>query len=55
MWLVTISALTGSSTQARLMGVMVAPGPTAFTRMPRPAYSSASVRVRFCIPPLETE
>src|SRR5215470_8500214 len=37
------------------MGVTTAPGPTAFTRMPRPAYSSASVRVIFSNPPLLTE
>jgi hypothetical protein len=52
MWAVTIPALTGSSTQARLIGVIVAPGPTPLTRIPSAAYSSASVRVRFIIPPL---
>src|SRR5207237_155811 len=55
MWLSTISRLTGSSIHARLIGVTVAPGPIPLTRIPRPAYSSASVRVRFCIPPLLTE
>src|SRR5205085_6486206 len=51
----TILRLTGSSIHARLIGVTVAPGPIPFTRIPRCAYSSASVRVRFCIPPLLTE
>ena len=35
MWLATIAVLTGSSVQARLIGVIVAPGPTPLTRMPR--------------------
>jgi hypothetical protein len=39
----------------RQIGVTVAPGPIALTRIPRPAYSSASVRVRFIIPSLLTE
>src|SRR5204863_519061 len=50
----TAAALTGSSTHARLIGVIVAPGPTPLTRMPSIAYSSASVLVRFIIPPLLT-
>jgi len=54
MWSATIWAFTGSSIQARLIGVIVAPGATALTRILRPAYSSASVLVRFCIPPLLT-
>jgi len=37
------------------MGVTVAPGATAFTRMPRPANSSASVRVTLPIAPLLAE
>ena len=55
MWRTTISRLTGSSTHERLIGVMVAPGPMPFTRIPCDAYSSARVRVRFCMPPLLTE
>ena len=51
----TAARLTGSSIQARLIGVTVAPGPTPFTRIPRAAYSNASVWVRFCMPPLDTE
>src|SRR3954466_9333690 len=51
----TCARLTGSSIHARLIGVTVAPGPMPLTRMPRPAYSSASVRVRFCMPPLLAE
>jgi hypothetical protein len=52
---VTWADFSGSSTHARLMGVIVAPGATALTRMPRSAYSRASVRVRFCMPPFDTE
>ena len=51
----TISRFSGSSTHERLIGVTVAPGPIQLTRMSRAAYSSASVWVRFCIPPLLTE
>jgi len=51
----TMARLTGSSIQDRLIGVTVAPGPMLLTRMPRAAYSSASDRVRFCMPPLDTE
>src|SRR3954453_919048 len=51
----TCARLTGSSIQARLIGVTVAPGPMPLTRMPCAAYSSASVRVRFCMPPLLAE
>ena len=52
MSLETMSSSMGSSVQARLIGVMVAPGPTPLTRIPRRAYSSASVRVRLPTPPL---
>jgi hypothetical protein len=55
MWLSTMRRLTGSSIQERLIGVTVAPGPMPLTRMPRAAYSSASDRVRFCMPPFDTE
>src|SRR5438045_438579 len=55
MWLSTMRRLTGSSIQDRLIGVTVAPGPMLLTRMPRAAYSKASDRVRFCMPPLDTE
>ena len=51
----TCSRLAGSSIHARLIGVTVAPGPRPLTRIPRLAYSSASVRVRFIIPPLLVE
>jgi len=50
-----IARFTGSSIQARLIGVTVAPGAIAFTRMPRPAYSRARVCVRLSIPPLLIE
>ena len=55
MWLSTMARLAGSSIQERLIGVTVAPGPMPLTRMPRAANSRARVRVRFCMPPLETE
>ena len=51
----TASRFTGSSIHARLIGVTVAPGPMPLTRIPCAAYSSASVWVRFCMPPLDTE
>src|SRR5215469_9640024 len=54
-WLSTMRRLTGSSIQDRLIGVTVAPGPMPLTLIPRAAYSSASDRVRFCMPPLDTE
>src|SRR5271166_1165247 len=54
-WLSTIRRLTGSSIQDRLIGVTVAPGPMLLTRIPRAAYSRASDRVRFCMPPYDTE
>jgi hypothetical protein len=34
MWLSTCSFLTGSSIQAELIGVIVAPGPMPLTRIP---------------------
>ena len=40
---------------AERSGVITEPGAMALTRMARPAYSKAKVRVRFCIPPLLTE
>src|SRR5215471_12636676 len=55
MWLSTMRRLTGSSIHDRLIGVTVAPGPMLLTRIPRAAYSRASDRVRFCMPPLDTE
>src|ERR1043166_9723338 len=55
MWLSTSPRAFGLSVHALLIGVTTAPGPTAFTRIPRSAYSSASVRVRFSNPPLLTE
>src|SRR5262244_1195607 len=55
MWPSTMRRLTGSSIQDRLIGVTVAPGPMLLTRIPRAAYSRASDRVRFCMPPLDTE
>ena len=55
MWASTMARLTGSSIQDRLIGVTVAPGPMLLTRIPREAYSRASDRVRFCMPPFDTE
>jgi hypothetical protein len=51
----TAARFTGSSIHALLIGVTVAPGPMPLHRIPRAAYSSASVWVRFCMPPLDTE
>ena len=42
----------GSANFAALMGVFMAPGAMAFTRMPRSAYSSASVLVSMPTPAL---
>src|ERR1041384_3600348 len=55
MWLSTSPRALGLSIHALLIGVTTAPGPTAFTRMPRSAYSNARDLVRFSIPPLLTE
>src|SRR5215467_11935660 len=55
MWLSTSPRALGLSIQARLIGVTTAPGPTAFTRIPWPAYSNANDLVRFSIPPLLME
>ena len=55
MWLSTSARAFASPVHDALIGVTIAPGPTAFTRMPRSAYSSASVFVRFSIPPLVIE
>src|ERR1041385_2364477 len=55
MWLSTSPRALGLSIHALLIGVTTAPGPTALTRMPWPAYSSASDLVRFSMPPLLTE
>src|SRR4051812_15349183 len=55
MWLSTSARAAGSSVQTLLRGVTTAPGPTALTRIPAEAYSSASVFVRFSRPPLLTE
>lgn len=52
----TLAALaSGLGIHASLIGVTTAPGPTAFTRMLRSAYSSAKLFVRFSKPPLLTE
>ena len=45
----------GPTVYGRPVGVTTAPGPTALTRMPWPAYSRASDLVRFSIPPLLME
>src|SRR5689334_8171594 len=55
MWLSTSARAFRSLIQALLMGVMIAPGATELTRMPRSAYSSASDFVRFSRPPLLIE
>src|SRR5256885_799460 len=55
MWLSTSPRAFGLSIHALLMGVTTAPGPTEFTRIPLPAYSKASVLVRFSMPPLLIE
>src|SRR5439155_853013 len=55
MWLSTSPRAFALSIHALLIGVTTAPGPTAFTRIPRPAYSRASDLVRFSMPPLLTE
>src|SRR6185295_9097495 len=55
MWLSTSPRALGLSIQALLIGVTTAPGPTALTRIPCPAYSRASDLVRFSMPPLLME
>src|SRR5581483_8269430 len=55
MWLSTSPRAFGLSIHALLIGVTTAPGPTAFTRIPCPAYSSASDLVRFSLPPFLIE
>ena len=55
MWLSTSARAVGLLIQASFIGVTMAPGPTELTRMPLPAYSSASVFVRFSKPPLLME
>src|SRR3569833_1514046 len=55
MWLSTSALAFGSLIQALLFGVMIAPGPTALTRMLRSAYSRARVFVMFSMPPLLME
>ena len=42
MWLSTSAFALGLSIQARLIGVMMAPGPTALTRIPKVAASRAA-------------
>src|SRR4051794_23546061 len=55
MWLSTSPRAFGLSVHALFIGVTTAPGPTAFTRIPRSAYSRANDFVRFSMPPLLIE
>jgi hypothetical protein len=45
MCLATAARAAGSPVQAAFIGVTVAPGATAFTRVPRPANSSVRARI----------
>src|SRR5882757_3704108 len=50
-----IRSRSAAGTLAHINGVSVGPGTTALTRMPCPAYSTASARTNASIPPLLAE